>query len=302
MQMNEQVLTALEVLRNFAENDFERHRIDVLEKDLTAPPVAEQIDDTHQKFNGVTYLKSKSGHYIKNQSIHQAVYRYYCGETPVGYEIHHDDLNKGNNSIANLILLTPKQHREIHNRITCLKNKICICQNCGKSYENSVVTNNNRFCSKKCFNQWHKIHKTYHEVRICAYCGKEFEVNKHSPSKTCSTSCGRMLLYKDKPHKRDNPEKIVKVCAYCGKEFETRKWTKTRFCSISCSNAARWKDASTKTKKCAFCGKEFEYKSGKKKFCSESCRLKARYQSQKNNTILFFIVCGGVFIVAFFVL
>ena len=35
MQMNEQVLTALEVLRNFAENDFELHRIDVLEKFLT---------------------------------------------------------------------------------------------------------------------------------------------------------------------------------------------------------------------------------------------------------------------------
>ena len=48
MQMNEQVLTALEVLRNFAENDFELHRIDVLEKDLTDPPKAEIIDEKKQ--------------------------------------------------------------------------------------------------------------------------------------------------------------------------------------------------------------------------------------------------------------
>ena len=38
MQFNEQVLTALEVLRNFAENEFEKHRIEVLIQDLTDPP------------------------------------------------------------------------------------------------------------------------------------------------------------------------------------------------------------------------------------------------------------------------
>ena len=48
MQMNEQVLTALEVLKNFAENDFEKHRIDVLISDLTAPPKVEIIDDVYQ--------------------------------------------------------------------------------------------------------------------------------------------------------------------------------------------------------------------------------------------------------------
>lgn len=99
MEMNEKVLTALEVLRDSAENDFELHRIEVLINDLTAPPVAEQIDENHQKFNGVTYLKQNGDHY---GSIHRDIWNYYYGEIPQGYEIHHKDLNPENNNISNL--------------------------------------------------------------------------------------------------------------------------------------------------------------------------------------------------------
>ena len=109
MQMNEQVLTALEVLRNFAENDFERHRIDVLEKDLTEPPKVEVIDDKHQKFNGNVYYKHKSGHYVTNKGIHRDIWIYYHGDIPEpqsNYDIHHRDVNPSNNDISNLQLLT----------------------------------------------------------------------------------------------------------------------------------------------------------------------------------------------------
>ena len=41
MQMTDKVRVALAVLRDAAENDFERHRLDVLERDLTTPPVVE---------------------------------------------------------------------------------------------------------------------------------------------------------------------------------------------------------------------------------------------------------------------
>lgn len=49
MEMTPEVITALTVLRNAAENDFERHRINVLERDLTSPPRVEVIDSAHQK-------------------------------------------------------------------------------------------------------------------------------------------------------------------------------------------------------------------------------------------------------------
>lgn len=84
MQMNEQVLTALEVLRNFAENEFELHRIDVLEQDLTAPPKAEIVDQsikknpklinlTGQKFGKLTVIE-----YAGSNSSHNALWLCLC--------------------------------------------------------------------------------------------------------------------------------------------------------------------------------------------------------------------------------
>ena len=63
MKFTPEVIAALKTLKSAAENDFERHRLDVLEKDLTAPPKVEIIDEKHQKFLGVTYHEEKSGTY-----------------------------------------------------------------------------------------------------------------------------------------------------------------------------------------------------------------------------------------------
>lgn len=54
MKQPERVAKLLNELRTLAENDFERHRLDVLERDLTKPPKVEIVDETHQKFNGIT--------------------------------------------------------------------------------------------------------------------------------------------------------------------------------------------------------------------------------------------------------
>lgn len=80
MKFTPEVQAALQTLKDNAESDFERHRIAVLEKDLTEPPKVEIIDDTHQKFDGVIYYKDKHGHFNKGISIHRAVWRYYNGE------------------------------------------------------------------------------------------------------------------------------------------------------------------------------------------------------------------------------
>ena len=58
MKKPDRVAELLAELRDLTENDFERHRINVLERDLTSPPTVEIIDDTHQRFNGVTYSKT----------------------------------------------------------------------------------------------------------------------------------------------------------------------------------------------------------------------------------------------------
>lgn len=114
MKFTSEVIAALQVLRDNAENDFERHRLDVLERDLTAPPQVEQIDDLHQKFDGVVYTKVKDGHYFANRSVHRDIWQYYHGEIPQKCAVHHIDFDKANNQIENLQCLTPTEHRKAH--------------------------------------------------------------------------------------------------------------------------------------------------------------------------------------------
>lgn len=75
MKNPEHVAELLAELRSLAENDFERHRINVLERDLTAPPVAEIIDDTHQKFNDIVYSCSPStrGYFQTARPLHRDI-------------------------------------------------------------------------------------------------------------------------------------------------------------------------------------------------------------------------------------
>ena len=63
MKFTPEVIAALQVLKDNAENDFERHRIDILERDLTAPFVDDTrrqspkiIDLTGQRFGKLTVI------------------------------------------------------------------------------------------------------------------------------------------------------------------------------------------------------------------------------------------------------
>jgi len=225
MQMNEQVLTALEVLRNFAENDFERHRIDVLEQDLTAPPKVEIIDDKHQKFNGMIFRKAKGGHYENSFALHRSVWQYYNGEVPEGdFVIHHLDEDKDNNSQNNLQLVTREQHRKIHHELAKTER---ICLVCGKKYFSSNLNCTSKFCSSACKSRYKYYNSPNNEIRKCECCGKEFSVPKTFNNRFCSKSCSTTFNNKKKA--------VEKICPICGKKF-TLKYPSVRqsCCSREC--------------------------------------------------------------------
>ncbi len=234
MQMNEQVLTALEVLKNFAENDFELHRIDVLINDLTAPPQVEIIDDTHQTFNGVKYRLDKSKHFVNNSaSLHRAVYYYYFGEIPKGYVIHHKDLNPANNDISNLQLLTKSFHHKLHNDIVASE-KICIF--CGKKYIAQGFSES-KFCSSNCRHKYY-LHKNSIKKqpveKICPICGKTFKLKyPSSTNKCCSRACSFKLTAK-----KNRKTTAEKICPVCGKIFKP-KYPSSR--AVCCSRTCGYK-------------------------------------------------------------
>lgn len=194
MKMTDEVLKALGVLVDAAENDFELYRLCSLIKDLTAPPKFEQIDEKHQSFNGKIYSKDHKGYYVSTryETVHTAIFKYFCGDIPEGYEIHHKDANKDNNDISNLQLLTKSEHTRIH--MTGKSYKTRICANCGKPFKVQRKSKR-KYCSLSC----RIVRKSAAlEKRKCVVCGKEFIAppvysHRKGARATCSDECLQKL-------------------------------------------------------------------------------------------------------------
>lgn len=230
MKFTPEVIAALQVLRDNVENDFERHRIDVLERDLTSPPTVEVIDERTQIFDGEKFYVCKSGHPKQSVSIHRRLWKYYFGEIPEGCQIHHIDFNKTNNDISNLQLVTVAEHREIHmpKGVDVHKQKVFVCANCGKEYTASA-TGHNKFCSPQCYSKYRQKHKL--TKRVCPQCGKEFKTYEQNTARFCSHACAMNAKRKHQPEKR--------ICPVCGKKFVTLAYRNQKFCSRSCAAKGR---------------------------------------------------------------
>ena len=60
------------------------------------------------------YVKIKPINKYKHWLLHQYIWITVNGDIPEGYDVHHKDGNRQNNSIYNLELLTIKEHHELH--------------------------------------------------------------------------------------------------------------------------------------------------------------------------------------------
>ena len=252
MVINDAVRQALRTLRENASNDFELHRIDVLERDLTNPPQVEIVDDKHQRFLGISFRKRKTGHYFTPMlSIYRAVWQYYYGEVPANTIIHHIDHNKDNNDISNLVPMLPVAHRKHHahdNNLAKIRATLT-CTVCGKDYT-GFYTGHNRYCPdcrtaierkrrhereqrKNAEKRKERLNQPYSGsgIRKCAVCGEAYYYEaRNSKRATCSAECEAIL------RKRAYEQRKVdrsRICEVCGKPFDY-KHKQQRACSPEC--------------------------------------------------------------------
>lgn len=251
MKMTDEVLKAIETLKSAVENDFERLAIERLETALTNPPRVEVVDDNHQRFNGLTFYKDKKrGYYYTSIGVHQAVWRYYCGDIPFDFNIHHVNENKADNDIENLQIKSRSEHAYEHGQRSDKKTFTCVV--CGKEFEASPRScRDNPCCSTRCRAQKNrKPFKDVKEVRQCIVCGKSFLTSKYRDAQTCSPHCTALLARQSRREgtsKQKYSERTEsRQCVVCGNTFITRAIHKTKCCSQKCAGIMRskaWKEA-----------------------------------------------------------
>lgn len=73
---------------------------------------------------------------------YKKTYEKYCNiKTPRGYEIHHIDLNRQNNSIENLVMLSRKLHQRYHLLLNSLPSNLVINKKISSIIEGGQGTN-----------------------------------------------------------------------------------------------------------------------------------------------------------------
>ena len=168
-------------------------------------------------------------HCNHNFSLHRALYQYYFGDIPEGYDIHHKDFNALNNDINNLKCLTKSEHAKLHRNAQMKNRKILTCAYCGKEF--SIENNRQyKFCSVSCREKFRYHSGKDAQTRHCEYCGKEFTANKWNHTKFCSKSCANKFA----------GTRQVRTCPICGKSFEVKRSKKQICCSLSCAGKLKW--------------------------------------------------------------
>lgn len=94
--------------------------------------------------DGLKFTVNKNGYYecttIDRLMLHNLNWEKINGKIPFGYEIHHIDLIKTNNEVSNLMLLTPKEHTELHAKLIngSGMNKKVLCVETGEIFDSIV--------------------------------------------------------------------------------------------------------------------------------------------------------------------
>ena len=264
-----------ELLRGAAETpDEERNVEDLIRKVNFEQPTIIKIDERHVKFDGRVYRKNgKTDYWVTSYSLHRDIWRFFFGEIPKDYDIHHSDFNPKNNNLQNLELLTKSEHRKIHAAATVAKPQTFKCVVCGKEFEALKALNRaNRCCSEACRKSLAK--KKY----VCECCGREFYAYKYHEFRFCSRECADKIIRPRNPAKYE-----TKTCPTCGKVFTARISNHRIYCSRSCANRA-YEDKGTEIRTCPVCGKDFEtVKAIRKNYCSQECANEAQKKKTRQS-------------------
>lgn len=195
-------------------------------------------------FDGYKFRKDlKTGYYLstkntgigRRERLHCYVWRYYNGEIPKGYHVHHVNEDKENNEIDNLRCIRRETHVKYHATKNAVENYDGICKNLLENATPRAAEWHKSAAGRA----WHaqnlkKVIANMEERRFtCACCGKEFFKKPLGANKYCSNNC------KAKARRKSGVDNEIRKCAVCGGDFSANKYSPRCCCSSECANKLR---------------------------------------------------------------
>lgn len=183
-------------------------------------------------FGGRVFKADKSGYlHMKGARLHRIIYEIHHGPIPKGYDIHHKDGNKLNNSIDNLECISHPEHLSIHMKA-----------NTERVHKWHKSPEGRRFLGDKSKKLWKK--RPIHSL-TCLSCGKSFTAIQIDRAKYCDNKC------EQRARRSSGVDNIERLCVICGNPFQINKYQKTLTCGYSCGSKYRTRNAkgTRKTKK-----------------------------------------------------
>lgn len=130
----EQVAVNFNVSRQAVYDRFKRKNLELRQKKFKPFIIVD----------GIKFTINRDGYYESTITdrlmLHNYNWEKVNGKIPKGYELHHIDLNKLNNDVSNLQLVTPKEHTEIHAKLRngSGMNKKVKCIETGEEFDSIV--------------------------------------------------------------------------------------------------------------------------------------------------------------------
>lgn len=196
-------------------------------------------------FNGYKFRRDlKTGYYLssnktdagKRERLHVCVWRFFNGNVPEGYHVHHADGNKMHNDIENLSLMQEGKHLSLHGNRRWEREPEKMLENLIK---NAIPASKAWHASEE-GRKWHSEHASQimqnmeKKEYVCKNCGKKFyTLPVGGEKKYCSNAC------KSAARRKSGVDAERRICAVCGKEFYVDKYIRTKTCSRQCGNILR---------------------------------------------------------------
>lgn len=174
-----------------------------------------------EEFEGKIF-RIQNGYFCRgNKRLHRLIWEKFNGKIPKGFDIHHKDGNKLNNSLSNLECIPHSMHLSLHMKSNkklydwhkteegrkalgkhskeIWKNRkihTLSCLQCGKSFEAKQI-DRAKYCDNKCEQAARRARGVDLIERLCIICSKPFKINKYHKTKTCGYACGGLLRKKN---------------------------------------------------------------------------------------------------------